>query len=105
MTSCVWYVFFLVTFFDFSLPLYCYLPLFLPHAVVVRDCSNNAILCRNACSIALVHLRLTQFVQEIDQITDEAVYNQLLASDMTQGRWTLEDPSLQRVVQWLWARK
>ncbi|TQS33334.1 hypothetical protein Golomagni_06326 [Golovinomyces magnicellulatus] len=46
-----------------------------------------------------------QLRSEIGQLTDEAVYNELLASDMAQGRWTLEDPSLQRVVQWLWARK
>ncbi|TLD06432.1 uncharacterized protein PgNI_08082 [Pyricularia grisea] len=43
--------------------------------------------------------------REYETITDEAVYNQLQASDIELGRWTGEDPSLRAVQRWLRSRR
>lgn len=43
--------------------------------------------------------------QELALITDEYVYTELQASDLTMGRWTAEDPSLRAVQRWLRARR
>lgn len=42
---------------------------------------------------------------DFDFITDEFIYSNLLAADMSQGRWTVEDPSLQTILHWLRERK
>ncbi|RYP47010.1 hypothetical protein DL768_006870 [Monosporascus sp. mg162] len=46
----------------------------------------------------------TQLRTELQQITDEAIYQQLRNEDMNMGRWTAEDPSLRAVQRWLRAR-
>ncbi|TIC92778.1 hypothetical protein CH35J_010296 [Colletotrichum higginsianum] len=53
------------------------------------------------------HLRACdqQLRVELSTITDEAIYNQLRASDRSMGRWTVEDPSLRSVQRWLRARR
>ncbi|TQN72098.1 hypothetical protein CSHISOI_03407 [Colletotrichum shisoi] len=53
------------------------------------------------------HLRACdqQLRVELSTITDEAIYNQLRASDRSMGRWTAEDPSLRSVQRWLRARR
>jgi hypothetical protein len=38
------------------------------------------------------------------QITDEAIYQELSASDANMGRWTGEDPSLRAIQRWVRAR-
>lgn len=43
--------------------------------------------------------------QELATITDEAIYAELQASDMSMGRWTAEDPSLRAVLRWLRTRR
>ncbi|RYP77458.1 hypothetical protein DL769_003412 [Monosporascus sp. CRB-8-3] len=45
-----------------------------------------------------------QLRTELQQITDDAIYEQLRSSDMSMGRWTAEDPSLRAVQRWLRAR-
>ncbi|RYO74966.1 hypothetical protein DL766_006068 [Monosporascus sp. MC13-8B] len=45
-----------------------------------------------------------QLRRELQQITDDAIYQQLRSSDMSMGRWTAEDPSLRAVQRWLRAR-
>ncbi|RYP40644.1 hypothetical protein DL767_001502 [Monosporascus sp. MG133] len=45
-----------------------------------------------------------QLRAELQQITDDAIYQQLRSSDMSMGRWTAEDPSLRAVQRWLRAR-
>jgi hypothetical protein len=34
-------------------------------------------------------------------ITDENIYIDLLSADQSLGRWTMEDPSLLSIVNWL----
>jgi len=46
-----------------------------------------------------------QLRMELALITDEYVYTELQASDLTMGRWTAEDPSLRAVQRWLRARR
>ncbi|ROV90581.1 hypothetical protein VSDG_07422 [Cytospora chrysosperma] len=46
-----------------------------------------------------------QLRAELDAITDEAIYAQLLATDLTLGRWTAEDPSLRSVQRWVRTRR
>lgn len=43
--------------------------------------------------------------QELANITDEAVYSELQASDMAMGRWTAEDPDLREVQRWVQSRQ
>ncbi|KAL2206105.1 hypothetical protein CC79DRAFT_1369535 [Sarocladium strictum] len=45
-----------------------------------------------------------QLRSELSFITNEYVYEELQTSDIAQGRWTGEDPSLRRVVRWLASR-
>ncbi|KAI3326101.1 hypothetical protein HD806DRAFT_434303 [Xylariaceae sp. AK1471] len=45
-----------------------------------------------------------QLRSELSQVTDEAIYQELQASDNSMGRWTAEDPSLRAVQRWLRAR-
>ncbi|GKT45041.1 uncharacterized protein ColSpa_05222 [Colletotrichum spaethianum] len=42
---------------------------------------------------------------ELSTITDDAIYNELQASDRSMGRWTAEDPSSRSVQRWLRARR
>ncbi|KAI5462631.1 hypothetical protein BGZ63DRAFT_219909 [Mariannaea sp. PMI_226] len=46
-----------------------------------------------------------QLRQELAAITDDYIYNELQASDITMGRWTAEDPSLRSVQRWIRARQ
>ncbi|AEO63632.1 uncharacterized protein THITE_2109166 [Thermothielavioides terrestris NRRL 8126] len=46
-----------------------------------------------------------QLRDELAAITDEFVYADLQASDMSMGRWTAEDPSLRAVQRWLRSRR
>ncbi|EHK16555.1 uncharacterized protein TRIVIDRAFT_41088 [Trichoderma virens Gv29-8] len=46
-----------------------------------------------------------QLRAELAAITDEYVYAELLTADQSQGRWTMEDPSLRRIQRWLQARQ
>ncbi|KAK2056675.1 hypothetical protein LY76DRAFT_143716 [Colletotrichum caudatum] len=46
-----------------------------------------------------------QLRAELSNITDDAVYTELQASDRSMGRWTAEDPSLRAVQRWLRARR
>ncbi|KAK1966293.1 hypothetical protein LY78DRAFT_57771 [Colletotrichum sublineola] len=41
----------------------------------------------------------------LSTITDDAIYNDMQASDSLMGRWTAEDPSLRAVQRWLRARR
>ncbi|KAK3388403.1 hypothetical protein B0T20DRAFT_365209 [Sordaria brevicollis] len=41
---------------------------------------------------------------ELANITDEAVYNELQANDISMGRWIDEDPSLAQVQRWIRSR-
>ncbi|KAI1438488.1 hypothetical protein GGR50DRAFT_691350 [Xylaria sp. CBS 124048] len=45
-----------------------------------------------------------QLRTELSQITDDAIYQELQASDINMGRWTVEDPSLRAVQRWIRAR-
>ncbi|KAI1171495.1 hypothetical protein F4777DRAFT_50930 [Nemania sp. FL0916] len=45
-----------------------------------------------------------QLRSELSQITDERVYRDYQASDVSLGRWTAEDPSLRAVQRWVRAR-
>ncbi|KAJ3493634.1 hypothetical protein NLG97_g4611 [Lecanicillium saksenae] len=45
-----------------------------------------------------------QLEQEVQQITDEFVYLDLLQNDQGQGRWTAEDPGLYDILNWLHTR-
>jgi hypothetical protein len=45
-----------------------------------------------------------QLRSELSQVTDEAIYQELQASDMVMGRWTGEDPSMRAVQRWVRAR-
>ncbi|EFX03262.1 hypothetical protein CMQ_3191 [Grosmannia clavigera kw1407] len=42
---------------------------------------------------------------ELAQITDEAVYTELQATDWQMGRWTDEDPPLRAVQRWIRTRR
>ncbi|KAH8131327.1 hypothetical protein FP744_10008936 [Trichoderma asperellum] len=42
---------------------------------------------------------------ELAAISDEYVYSELLTADQSQGRWTMEDPSLHRIQRWLQSRR
>jgi len=44
-------------------------------------------------------------LQELATITDESIYSELQASDVSMGRWTDEDPSLRAVQRWLRSRR
>ncbi|KAK0726950.1 hypothetical protein B0T26DRAFT_737784 [Lasiosphaeria miniovina] len=46
-----------------------------------------------------------QLRTELATITDEAIYSELLASDIAMGRWTDEDPSIRSVQRWVRARR
>lgn len=48
---------------------------------------------------------LTAAQQELANITDEVIYAELQASDMSMGRWTAEDPSLRAVQRWVRTRR
>lgn len=54
------------------------------------------------------HLRLQacniQLEQEVEQITDEFVYLDMLSGDQSLGRWTVEDPGLYDILNWLSTR-
>ncbi|KAI1389915.1 uncharacterized protein F4822DRAFT_428256 [Hypoxylon trugodes] len=45
-----------------------------------------------------------QLRTDLSQITDNAIYQELQASDMAMGRWTAEDPSLRTVQHWVRGR-
>ncbi|KAJ2971248.1 hypothetical protein NQ176_g7785 [Zarea fungicola] len=45
-----------------------------------------------------------QMQQELQQITDEYVYVDLLSNDQSLGRWTAEDPGLYDIISWLHTR-
>ncbi|KAI3342444.1 hypothetical protein F4824DRAFT_446121 [Ustulina deusta] len=45
-----------------------------------------------------------QLRNELSQITDDSIYHELQASDISMGRWTAEDPSLRAVQRWVRAR-
>ncbi|OAA72634.1 hypothetical protein LEL_08418 [Akanthomyces lecanii RCEF 1005] len=45
-----------------------------------------------------------QLQQEVQQITDESVYLDLLGGDQRLGRWTVEDPGLFDILNWLSTR-
>ncbi|TQV92879.1 hypothetical protein V2A60_003816 [Cordyceps javanica] len=53
-----------------------------------------------------VHLRAcdVQLQQELQHITDEFVYLDMLSGDQSLGRWTVEDPGLYDIVNWLSTR-
>ncbi|PSR98955.1 hypothetical protein BD289DRAFT_361686 [Coniella lustricola] len=42
---------------------------------------------------------------ELQSITDDTIYSQLLVSDHSFGRWTAEDPSLRSVQRWVRTRR
>ncbi|KAH6610832.1 hypothetical protein Trco_000852 [Trichoderma cornu-damae] len=46
-----------------------------------------------------------QLRAELGAISDEYVYAELLTADQSQGRWTMEDPSLRRIQRWLQSRR
>ncbi len=46
----------------------------------------------------------TNQLQEVQQITDEFVYLDLLSGDQSLGRWTVEDPGLFDILNWLSTR-
>ncbi|ROV98818.1 hypothetical protein VPNG_08420 [Cytospora leucostoma] len=46
-----------------------------------------------------------QLRAELEAITDEVIYAQLLASDLAMGRWTAENPSLRAVQRWVRTRR
>lgn len=43
--------------------------------------------------------------QELSSISDQEIYTELQASDISMGRWTAEDPSPRRVLRWIAARR
>ncbi|RKU46575.1 hypothetical protein DL546_004592 [Coniochaeta pulveracea] len=45
-----------------------------------------------------------QLRNELQRITDDAIYNQLKSSDILMGRWVDEDPSLRAVQRWVRSR-
>ncbi|KAM3511848.1 hypothetical protein MY11210_004466 [Beauveria gryllotalpidicola] len=45
-----------------------------------------------------------QLQQEVQQITDEFVYLDMLSGDQSLGRWTVEDPGLYDILNWLSTR-
>ncbi|KAJ6787684.1 hypothetical protein PWT90_09649 [Aphanocladium album] len=49
-------------------------------------------------------LQTADRLQEVQQITDEFVYLDLLQNDQGQGRWTVEDPGLYDILHWLHTR-
>ncbi|KAK0653008.1 hypothetical protein B0T16DRAFT_455322 [Cercophora newfieldiana] len=46
-----------------------------------------------------------QLRSELATITDESIYAELQASDISMGRWTSEDPSLRAIQRWVRARR
>ncbi|KAK3377691.1 hypothetical protein B0H63DRAFT_547284 [Podospora didyma] len=46
-----------------------------------------------------------QLRAELATITDETIFQELLASDLNMNRWTDEDPSLRAVQRWVRARR
>lgn len=59
-------------------------------------------------SVILLDLLLTKGFfkrQELATITDESIYAELQASDISMGRWTSEDPSLRAVQRWVRSRR
>lgn len=44
-------------------------------------------------------------IQELQSVTDEAIYAELQVSDQAMGRWTAEDPSLRSVQRWVRTRR
>ncbi|PSS27531.1 hypothetical protein M430DRAFT_55038 [Amorphotheca resinae ATCC 22711] len=46
-----------------------------------------------------------QLEAELAAITDDSVYADMRNSDYQMGRWTLEDPSLRQIQQWIRARR
>ncbi len=49
-------------------------------------------------------LQTADHLQEVQQITDESVYLDLLGGDQSLGRWTVEDPGLFDILNWLSTR-
>ncbi|KAM3528920.1 hypothetical protein MY4038_005628 [Beauveria bassiana] len=47
---------------------------------------------------------LAHNIQEVQQITDEFVYLDMLSGDQRLGRWTIEDPGLYDLLNWLSTR-
>ncbi|KAI1845133.1 hypothetical protein JX265_002782 [Neoarthrinium moseri] len=45
-----------------------------------------------------------QLRNELQQVTDDTIYQSLRNSDATMGRWTAEDPSLRAVQRWVRSR-
>lgn len=50
-------------------------------------------------------LRRLTSKQELSSISDQEIYTELQASDLSMGRWTAEDPSLRSVLRWIAARQ
>ena len=48
--------------------------------------------------------QIADHLQEVQQITDEFVYLDLLGGDQSLGRWTVEDPGLFDILNWLSTR-
>jgi len=40
-------------------------------------------------------------VQDLRFITDERIFSELRDTDLSQGKWLAEDPSLARIQQWI----
>ncbi|KAM3426160.1 hypothetical protein MY4824_010085 [Beauveria thailandica] len=53
---------------------------------------------------AHLHTCNVQLQQEVQQITDEFVYLDMLSGDQSLGRWTVEDPGLYDILNWLSTR-
>ncbi|KGQ11558.1 hypothetical protein BBAD15_g2701 [Beauveria bassiana D1-5] len=53
---------------------------------------------------AHLHTCDVQLQQEVQQITDEFVYLDMLSGDQRLGRWTVEDPGLYDLLNWLSTR-
>lgn len=45
--------------------------------------------------------RLTLYLQELNGISDEHVTSDLRSADRRKGYWLDEDPSLERMLQWI----
>ncbi|KAF1734335.1 hypothetical protein CRV24_005873 [Beauveria bassiana] len=50
------------------------------------------------------YVRFAHNLQEVQQITDEFVYLDMLSGDQRLGRWTVEDPGLYDLLNWLSTR-
>ncbi|OAA57714.1 hypothetical protein ISF_06955 [Cordyceps fumosorosea ARSEF 2679] len=58
----------------------------------------------NPSNQLLLHSCDVQLQQELQQITDEFIYLDMLSGDQNLGRWTAEDPGLYDILNWLSTR-